>query len=253
MGKRYHFRADDWRQVLGPADVGLRFTSAQRIALDGAVTLKSGPEELCVVVVGGANLAYESGANRGAAEYRDMLYVPRNSVLKLEGKGVTLVRFGAAAVRDTRLVHVRFRDMDADPSIHRVFGKAETNCRRDVWMCVDQNVDADRLQVGYCQGGTGGWTGWPPHEHTRQREEVYAYFDMGNAFGVQILYNDMADPYMVTLVRDGDLVSIPSGYHPTVACPAGRMSFVYCMVATTPGKRDFMDLHVQELYGTKFE
>ena len=76
---------------------------------------------------------------------------------------------------------------------------------------------------------------------------------MGKAFGVQCVYEDMDDPMAVVMVRDGDLVSVPRGYHPNVGCPAGRISYVYCMTARTAGQRDFMDLHFQEIYGDGFE
>jgi len=107
--------------------------------------------------------------------------------------------------------------------------------------------------MGLCESDAGGWTAWPPHEHAEKREEVYVYFNMGNAFGVQCVYDDMDNPYDVTMIRDGDLISIPKGYHPNVGCPAGKISYIYCMVSKIPGDRNFMDLKIQEIYGDKFK
>jgi 5-deoxy-glucuronate isomerase len=253
MGRQLHFGAQDWAELRSPNDLNLQYTTAQRIELSGTLSLDTAGEEVCLVNVGNAEASFRCGGTDGALNPKDMLYLPRKGTAEVNGSGATLIRFGAPAERDTALVHLPFAEMDKDPEVHRVFGKVETNCQRDAWLCLDQNVDADRLMVGICQGRTGGWTGWPPHEHTAQREEVYAYFDMRSAFGVQILYDDMDAPYLVAMVRDGDLVSIPSGYHPNVGCPGGRISFIYCMVAAKPGQRDFMDLHVQELFGDKFE
>jgi len=55
------------------------------------------------------------------------------------------------------------------------------------------------------------------------------------------------------MIRDGDLISIPKGYHPNVGCPAGKISYIYCMVSKIPGDRNFMDLKIQEIYGDKFK
>jgi 5-deoxy-glucuronate isomerase len=35
-----------------------------------------------------------------------------------------------------------------------------------------------------CWGNPGGWTAWPPNEHAAKREEIYVYFDMGDAFEI---------------------------------------------------------------------
>ena len=43
------------------------------------------------------------------------------------------------------------------------------------------------------------------------------YFDMGQAFGLQCIYEDLDRPLAVALATDGDLVSVPRGYHPTAA------------------------------------
>jgi len=79
------------------------------------------------------------------------------------------------------------------------------------------------------------------------------YFDMGKGFGVQVVYETMDNLLYVGLVRDGDMVSIPRGYHPNVGCPAGRICCVYAMAAQKAGKRKFMDLHIEEHFGEKFE
>ena len=106
--------------------------------------------------------------------------------------------------------------------------------------------------TGICRGRDGGWTAWPPHEHGAEREEVYVYYNMGNSFGLQCVYNDLqqAEAHVVT---EGHLVAIPEGYHPNCGCPCGGIHYVYCMVSTEEGKREFMDLRTQKIYGDKLE
>jgi 5-deoxy-glucuronate isomerase len=58
-------------------------------------------------------------------------------------------------------------------------------------------------------------------------EEMYVYFDMPEpAYGLQLVCNDHEYPKLVTVVRDGDAVLIPSGYHPNVAVPGHRIAFL---------------------------
>jgi 5-deoxy-glucuronate isomerase len=149
--------------------------------------------------------------------------------------------------------HIRFKAVDADPKAHHLYGKAETGCLRDVWNYVDSAYRCSRLMMGICAGRDGGWTAWPPHEHGAEREEVYVYFGMEKSFGIQLVYEDLSEPKAAAVVREGDLVVIPRGFHPNTGSPAGRISYVYCMTARVPGERNFMDLRIQKEFGEKFE
>lgn len=63
-------------------------------------------------------------------------------------------------------------------------------------------------------------------------EEMYVYFDMPDpAFGLQLVYNDTEYPELVTPVRDGDAVLMPSGYHPNVSVPGHPIKFLWAMAA----------------------
>jgi 5-deoxy-glucuronate isomerase len=207
--------------------MGLEYISAQRLDIAGSAVVDSGEEEACLVCLYGG-LEYRAPRISGSACTSNMLYLPRRTTIELQALSETVVMgFGAPADSDTRFAQLAFATVDTDP--------------------------ARRLMVGLCRGDVGGWAAWPPHEHASKREEVYVYFDMGRAFGVQCVYEDLDHPLAVTLVTEGDLVSFPRGHHPSVACPVGRMSHVYCMAAKQPSDRNFMDLNIQAVYGDKFE
>ena len=76
---------------------------------------------------------------------------------------------------------------------------------------------------------------------------------MGKGFAAQFVYDDMDEPAVVALVREGDVVTIPHGYHPNVGCPCGGIFYAYVMVSTTADDRNFMDLRTQKIYGDKLE
>jgi 5-deoxy-glucuronate isomerase len=163
------------------------------------------------------------------------------------------MQIGSPCHRDTDFAHLRYSEIAKDPNRHKVFGLTETSSLRDVYMFLDDKFNASRLMMGICEGTPGAWTSWPPHEHAKEREELYVYFDMGKSFSIQCVYEDLATPLFCGFVRDGDMVAIPKGFHPNVSCPGGRITYLYAMAARTPGKRDFMALNIQREFGEKLE
>ena len=86
--------------------------------------------------------------------------------------------------------------------------------------------------AGVTFSAPGNWTSWPPHEHAALAEEAYLYIDMpAPAFGVQLVYTDPAEPELATIVREGDVVLMPQGYHPNVAAPGSGINFLWMMAA----------------------
>ncbi len=245
-----HFTPDETLKKLEPANMGLTYCSAQRLELDASLELQSSTEELCLVCIEG-ECTYRCNGNTGTATLGDMLYVPIETAIQLDGSQAVLARFGAPCTQKYSFGHIRFSEVDADER-HKIYGKTENGTRRDVWNFIDETFPSGRFLTGICYSVPGGWTAWPPHEHGKEREEVYVYFDMGNAFGVQCVYDEL-DTASAYVVQNGHLVAIPHGYHPNVGCPAGSLRYVYCMVSTTEGDRNFMDLRTQKIYGDKLE
>jgi 5-deoxy-glucuronate isomerase len=51
------------------------------------------------------------------------------------------------------------------------------------------------------------------------------------SFGLQLVYTDGISAAAVEVVRDGDAVLLPEGYHPNVAIPGATLNFVWIMAA----------------------
>lgn len=252
MRVKHHFKANELLKKKRPEDLGLEYTSSQRIELKGTLNFDTKEEEACLVVMRG-KIDFQFEDKKGIADFKDMIYVPRRRRIQLYSNNAVLMYFGAPSEIDTQFSHIDFLTIDKNSSTHKSVGASENNCRRDVWNFIDADFNCSRLMMGLCEGNIGGWTAWPPHEHADKREEVYVYFNMGNAFGVQCVYDDMDNPYAVAIVRNGDLISIPRGYHPNVGCPAGKISYIYCMASKKLGDRNFMDLNIQEIYKDKIK
>jgi 5-deoxy-glucuronate isomerase len=78
-------------------------------------------------------------------------------------------------------------------------------------------------------------------------EEAYLYVDMpAPSFGVQLVYTDPAAPELAVVVREGDVVLMPRGYHPGVGAPGGSINFLWMMAARREGvDRQFGVVNVQ--------
>jgi 5-deoxy-glucuronate isomerase len=252
---KYLFRPDELKAGVRGEVCGLDHLSCQRIELNGdqpKLSIETGQEEVVLACISG-EADYDCENRSGTAQFKDLLYVPwqRRVTLRADRDAV-LMRIGASCDRETEFAHIRFADVAGDPSKHQVFGSPEINSLRDVYMYITDKFDASRLLVGIGQGSPGGWTVWPPHEHGDEKEELYVYFDMGDAFSVQCVYETLEEPLFCGIVRDGDMVSVPRGYHPNVGCPGGRISYVYAMAARVAGQREFMALRFQEEFGDSF-
>jgi 5-deoxy-glucuronate isomerase len=161
----------------------------------------------------------------------DAIYIPRDSSVTIATKAsADIAEFSADVANRYPLQVVRSADISKDPGLK--FSTGGPGCTRHLQMLLAKNIEAGRLIAGITQADPGNWTSWPPHEHAAMLEEVYVYFDMPDpAYGIQLVYNNTEYPELLTVVRDGDAVLIPNGYHPNVSVPGHRICFLWAMAA----------------------
>ena len=204
------------RIILNPSKASESFSTEDRetglICLSGRATVKVDGKEMPL-------------------ERFDALYIPRNSAVNVStGSTTDLAEFSAEVGNRYPLQVVRFAQLQNDPNLK--FTTGGPGCSRQLHMLLAKNIEAGRLVAGFTFSEPGNWTSWPPHEHASMLEELYVYFDMPPpAFAIQLVYNNTADPELVTVVRDGDAVLMPSGFHPNVSVPGHRICFLWAMAA----------------------
>jgi 5-deoxy-glucuronate isomerase len=162
----------------------------------------------------------------------DSVYVPRDGSIEVTPgtDGCDLAEVAAPVGRQYPLQFVRFADVQNDKELRFNAGK-DTN-QREVNILIGKNVEAGRIMAGVTFSAPGNWTSWPPHEHAAMLEEAYLYIDMpAPSFGLQLVYTDTKEPEIATIVREGDVVLMPQGYHPNVAAPGGSINFLWMMAA----------------------
>jgi 5-deoxy-glucuronate isomerase len=179
----------------------------------------------------------------------DALYVPRDSQIEVDSaSGIDLAEISSPVENKYPLQFVNFADVRKDPSLHFVAGKPPTE--RDLNILIGKNVEAGRIMAGVTFSSDGNWTSFPPHEHHDMLEEAYLYIDMpAPQWGIQMVYTNLQEPELVEVVREGDVILMPQGYHPNVAAPGGSINFLWMMAANREGvDRQFGVVNVQPEY-----
>jgi len=161
----------------------------------------------------------------------DSIYLPRDANVEIStDSSVDLVECSAEVDNKYPLQVVRYADVEKDSSLRFKTGGASNS--RTVNITLGKNVEAGRILAGFTTPEPGHWTSWPPHEHAAMLEELYVYYDMpAPSFGVQFVYTNPDEPEFVGIVRDGDAVVMPKGFHPNVSVPGHPINFVWMMAA----------------------
>ena len=216
-----------------PANSTHRHLAYGRIILNGSrpsVSFANGDRETSFICLSG-KATIKTGSETFHLGQYDGLYVPRDSQIEVSTEEkVDIAEFSAEVGQHYPLQFVSYAEISKDPSLK--FSTGTPGQQRHLNIVIGKNVQAGRLLVGFTFSEPGNWTSWPPHEHARMLEEMYVYFDMpAPAFGIQLVYNNTDYPELITAVRDGDAVLMPSGYHPNVSVPGHRIGFLWAMAA----------------------
>lgn len=232
-----------------PRNSTMQHLAYGRIILNASKQLESfstRDRETGLVCLAGQAAITVDGKDHSLQQY-DAIYIPRDSSVKVAtSSSVDIAEFSAEVDNRYPLQFVNFSQLSQDPALK--FKTGAPGCSRQIHMLLAKNIEAGRLVAGFTFSEPGNWTSWPPHEHTRMLEEMYVYFNMpAPAFGIQLVYNHTDYPELVTVVRDGDAVMMPSGYHPNVSIPGHTICFLWAMAAHREGvDRQFGVVNVQQ-------
>jgi 5-deoxy-glucuronate isomerase len=235
--------------VLSPTNSPMQHLAYGRIILNTSKSIESfstADRETGLICLSGEADVKVDGQPAVLAQY-DAIYIPRDSEVQVSSKtAADLAEFSAEVANRYPVQVVRFSNISQDPGLK--FSTGAPGCRRNLHMLLAKNIEAGRLIVGFTDSEPGNWTSWPPHEHAAMLEEIYVYFNMPHpAFGIQLVYTNTEYPELVTVVRDGDAVLLPNGFHPNVSIPGHRICFLWAMAAHREVKdRQFGVVRVQQ-------
>jgi 5-deoxy-glucuronate isomerase len=238
--------------VITPKNSTMKHLCYARTLLDAEcpeVRFQTGARETGLICLAG-QVDVEAGGEKFSLAERDAAYLPRRTAVKLNTPtSADLAEFSAEVKGSYPLQIVRNADVEKNGSLRFVTGGSSST--RGVTILLGKNVQAGRLVAGFTISEPGHWTSWPPHEHAQLLEEMYVYVYMPPpAFGVQFVYTDTEKPELATVVRDGDAVLMPRGYHPNVSAPGHPIAFLWAMAAHREVEgRQFGVVNVQPGFG----
>lgn len=221
------------RLSITPDNSAMKHLVYGRIILDNevsSVTFSTGELETGLICLSGEGSIKAEGETHKIGRY-DSIYIPRDTDLEVTTESaLDLVECSAAVGKKYPFQVVRYADVEKDGSLRFKTGGPSTT--RTVNITLGKNIEAGRILAGFTTSEPGHWTSWPPHEHAEMLEELYVYYDMpAPAFGVQFVYTNPDEPEFIGIVREGDAVIMPKGFHPNVSVPGHPINFVWLMAA----------------------
>jgi 5-deoxy-glucuronate isomerase len=216
-----------------PENSAMKHLIYGRIILDTetpTARFSTGKLETGLICLSGECSINADGQTNQIAQY-DSIYLPRDTQVEIStGTAVDLVECSSEVDTKYPLQVVRYADVEKDGSLKFKTGGASNS--RTVNITLGKNIEAGRILAGFTTSEPGHWTSWPPHEHASMLEELYVYYDMpAPSFGVQFVYTNPDEPEFIGVVRDGDAVIMPKGFHPNVSVPGHPINFVWMMAA----------------------
>ncbi|HEX6648041.1 MAG TPA: 5-deoxy-glucuronate isomerase [Pyrinomonadaceae bacterium] len=228
------------RTAVAPGATAARYLHYGRITLaagDAPIEFNSNDHEIGLICLKG-NATVKADGEEFSLEQYDAVYVSRDSEIEVRPDGpdgCDLAEVSAPVEKRYPTKFVSYKEVRQNPKLHLIAGKPPAE--RDLNVLIGANVEAGRIMAGVTFSTPGNWTSWPPHEHSKLLEEAYLFIDMPSpSFGVQFVYTDPQQPELVQVVREGDCVLMPQGYHPNVAAPGGQINFLWMMAAIREGE-----------------
>ncbi|HEY8224509.1 MAG TPA: 5-deoxy-glucuronate isomerase [Pyrinomonadaceae bacterium] len=243
------------RTAVAPGPTAARYLHYGRITLgpdSSPAVFRNNDHETGLICLKGKATVKAEGDSYDLEQY-DAVYVPRDSQIEVTpngSEGCDLAEVSAPVSKRYPLKFVSYKEVRQNPKLHLIAGKPPAE--RDLNVLIGANVEAGRIMAGVTFSTPGNWTSWPPHEHARLLEEAYLFIDMpAPSFGIQFVYTNPENPELVQVVREGDCVLMPQGYHPNVAAPGGQINFLWMMAAIREGEdRLYGVVNVQPEYAT---
>jgi 5-deoxy-glucuronate isomerase len=187
-----------------------------------ALELNTGRDEVAVVLLGG-----DCTVTAGDETYRlnsrssifdgapSSVYLPIDTSISMSAQIPTEVAFCASRAQESFPV----RHITPDDVAIEIRGAG--NAARQINHIVKPEFPAHRLLVVEVFTPSGNWSSYPPHKHDVSRmpeeadlEEIYYYrIEPDDGFAFQRLYTDDGRVDQSYIVRDGDALIMPEGYH----------------------------------------
>lgn len=223
---------------VGPETAGWTYVSfrAVRLADGDRHEASTADREVALVPIQGTasvragGQAFHLSRESVFAELPSVLYLPPGTGYEVQAEGGAFEFTVGGAPAEGRYPLRLFR-----PDEMRVEMRGGANALRQVNHVLGPHLPAERLYLFEVYTPSGFWSGWPPHRHDGEEgsayvEEVYYYkVQPASGWGIHRNYTRDGEVDDLMLVRDGDLVLVPRGFHPVVAPPGSNVYYLNYM------------------------
>ncbi|MBR5474404.1 MAG: 5-deoxy-glucuronate isomerase, partial [Lachnospiraceae bacterium] len=150
--------------------------------------LESGELEMNAAAIYGCAKLSENAELTCDMDRFDAFYIPAETSVKITAVEDLVLYIGAAKFEGIGKINFRKFDITLPlGDVHQIHGSGRG--RREVMFTCAPQDEASALICGLTWGGDGSWTSWPPHQHEKDLEEVYCYFDIpAPKFGLHLSY-----------------------------------------------------------------
>ncbi len=233
-------------QSITPASAGWKYIGFDVYRLKAGESLRkaTGNQEICLVLVTGkADVATKKqrwtdlGQRMSVFEKTPpySVYVPNDDEYTV--KALTDLELAVCAAPGKGNHPARLIGPDRCGKETRGF----ESITRNVVNILPDSEPADSLLVVEVFTPNGHWSSYPPHKHDRDampeetflEETYYFHIDPPQGFALQRVYTDDRSLDEGLVVRDGEVVMVPQGYHPVSAPPGYEVYYLNVMAGPT--------------------
>ncbi|HZG60976.1 MAG TPA: 5-deoxy-glucuronate isomerase [Anoxybacillus sp.] len=237
-------RPDEKGKILSvtPESAGWRYVGFEVYTLEKGQTLKkeTGDQEVCIVLLSGkANVStinekWENIGQRMSVFEKIppySVYVPSGDFYEVEA--VTNLELAICLAPGKGTYSARL----IAPKDVSVEIRGAGNIERKIHNILPEQKPADSLLVVEVFTPEGNWSSYPPHKHDQDNlpqesylEETYYHkINPSHGFAVQRVYTDDHSLDETLIVKNGDVVLVPKGYHPVSAPPGYEVYYLNVM------------------------
>jgi 5-deoxy-glucuronate isomerase len=161
------------------------------------------------------------------ASLPEVLYLPPKTLLHVTAETPFEFTLGGAPAEGRYPVRL-FK-----PSEMRAEMRGGANALRQVNHVLGPSLPAERLILYEVYTPSGFWSGWPPHRHDGKLGSAYIeesyYYKVTPKKGHAVHRNYAEDFDETFIVKDGELVLVPRGYHPVGTPPGSNVYYLNYM------------------------
>lgn len=196
--------------------------SVHRLGLGAPLSIESDDSEYAIVLLSGACTVVHDGERIALGPRGNIFddppwayYLPVGSTCSVEVESATEI---AICRSKAEVVHP---PMLITPDEVAIEIRGAGNASREIRHIIKPEFPADKLLVVEVITPSGNWSSYPPHKHDihdmpreADLEEIYYYrIDSNDGFGLQRLYTADGSVDEAYVIKDGDLLLVPFGFH----------------------------------------